>query len=311
MKHSGVEPDSGRGLCATLVVDAKCALGEGAVWCNRHGWLYWVDIEGARLLRFDPATSERHSWRMPERLATFALTADPQVLLLGLATRLAFFDLLTGDITPVAMIEPGLNTRVNDGRCDRQGRFVFGTKDEADDPKPIGGFYRLNGDLSVEKLPLPAPAISNSIAFSPDGTTMYFCDSPTRAILACAYGEDGRVGLPRLFAQIEGPDAAPDGSTVDAEGGLWNAQWGAGRVVRYDAGGGETERVLVPTRQPSCVALGGAGLDTLYVTTARVGLDAQTLAGERSAGGVFAATVVRRGLPEPVFVRASMAHRKP
>ncbi|MEA3119560.1 MAG: L-arabinonolactonase [Paraburkholderia sp.] len=303
MKNHGIEHrDSGRTLRATLVVDAKCALGECALWCNKSGQFYWVDIEGACLLRFDPATGERLSWPMPERLATFALTADPHVLLLGLATRLAFFDLLTGSIQPVAMIEPGLNTRVNDGRCDRQGRFVFGTKDEADDPQPIGGFYRLNGDLSLERLSLPAPAISNSIAFSPDGATMYFCDSPTRRILACDYDAHGQVGPARLFARIEDADGVPDGSTVDAEGGLWNAHWGAGRVVRYDASGKETECVLVPARQPSCVALGGARLGTLFVTTARYGLDAQTLSGEQSSGGVFAATVTRRGLPEPVFV---------
>jgi L-arabinonolactonase len=150
-------------------------------------------------------------------------------------------------------------------------------------------------------LPLPAPAISNSIAFSPDGSTMYFCDSPTREILACDYGADGHIGQPRVFVRLADADGEPDGSTIDAEGGLWNAQWGAGRVVRYDAQGSETERVLVPARQPSCVALGGARLGTLYVTTARVGLDAAKLAAERSSGGVFAATVARRGLPEPVF----------
>ncbi len=300
---SGPEYGSGRGqpLRATLVVDTKCLLGEGAVWCAKSERLHWVDIEGARLWRFDPATGERQSWSMPERLATFALTADPQVLLLGLASQLAFFDLTTGEMTPIAQVEPDLNTRVNDGRCDRQGRFVFGTKDEADNPQPIGGFYRLNLDLSVERLPLPAPAISNSIAFSPDGSTMYFCDSPKREILACAYGVDGHVGPPRVFVRLEDADGEPDGSTVDAEGGLWNAQWGAGRVVRYDAHGHETERVLVPARQPSCVALGGARLGTLYVTTARVGLDAAALAAEGASGGVFAATVARRGLPEPVF----------
>jgi L-arabinonolactonase len=295
------ERGGGRALRATLAVDTKCVLGEGATWCARSGRLYWVDIEGAQLWRFDPATGERCSWRMPERLATFALTADPQVLLLGLASQLAFFDLTTGEITPIAKVEPNLNTRVNDGRCDRQGRFVFGTKDEADKPQPIGGFYRLNRDLSVERLPLPAPAISNSIAFSPDGSTMYFCDSPTREILACDYGADGHIGQPRVFVRLADADGEPDGSTIDAEGGLWNAQWGAGRVVRYDAQGSETERVLVPARQPSCVALGGARLGTLYVTTARVGLDAAKLAAERSSGGVFAATVARRGLPEPVF----------
>jgi L-arabinonolactonase len=295
-------PGNGCILRATLAVDTKCALGEGALWCARTHRLYWVDIEGARLWRWNPATGERLSWRMPERLATFAFTADPHVLLLGLATQLAFFNPVTGDIAPIAKVEPTLNTRVNDGRCDRQGRFVFGTKDEADDPRPIGGFYRLNRDLSVERLPLPAPAISNSIAFSPDGATLYFCDSPTREILACDYGADGHVGSPRLFARLAGSEGVPDGSTVDAEGGLWNAQWGAGRVVRYDARGNETERVLVPVSQPSCVALGGARLGTLYATTARVGLDAPTLAAERSAGGVFAAAVARRGLPEPVFL---------
>jgi L-arabinonolactonase len=286
---------------ATLVVGTACALGEGTTWCARTGRLYWTDIEGARLWRYDPRLDERTSWRMPERLATFALTADPHRLLIGLATHLAFFDLTTGEMRRIVDVEPGLNTRVNDGRCDRQGRFVFGTKDEGATLQPIGGFYRLNLDGSLERLALPAPAISNSIAFSPDGATMYFCDSPTREILACDYGADGRIGNVRVFTRLTDADGVPDGSTVDAEGGLWNAQWGGARVVRYDAMGRETERVSVPTRQPSCVAFGGARLGTLYVSSARVDLDAQTLGRERGAGGVFAATVARRGLSEPVF----------
>ncbi|MFS2168517.1 SMP-30/gluconolactonase/LRE family protein, partial [Variovorax sp. Varisp62] len=85
--------------------------------------------------------------------------ADPHYLLLGLASRLAFFDLATGETRHIVDVEPGLNTRVNDGRCDRQGRFVFGTKDEGSPLQAIGGFYRLNRDLTLERLPLPAPAI--------------------------------------------------------------------------------------------------------------------------------------------------------
>lgn len=287
--------------CATLAVDTRCALGEGATWCARSGRLFWTDIEGARLWRYDPGSGERTAWAMPERLATFALCADPHHLLLGLATHLAFFDLATGRMHRVATIEPGLDTRLNDGKCDRQGRFVFGTKDEAAEPQPIGGFYRLNHDLSIERLPLPAPRISNSIAFSPDGATMYYCDSPTRTIHACEYGADGHIGASRPFVRLLDADGVPDGSTVDAEGGLWNAQWGGARVVRYDMRGVETERVRMPVRQPSCVAFGGAQLDTLYVTTARVELDEATLAAEPDAGGVFVATSARRGLPEPVF----------
>lgn len=291
-----------RGLGASLVVPAQCALGEGATWCERTGRFYWTDIEGACLHRFDPATGERTSFAMPERLATFALCADANYLLLGLATHLAFFDLKTREMQRIVDVEPGLDTRLNDGRCDRQGRFVFGTKHEGADLRPVGGFYRLGHDLSLERLPLPSPAISNSIAFSPDGATMYFCDSPTRDILACDYGADGTIGNVRVFVRLADPDGVPDGSTVDAQGGLWNAQWGGARVVRYGPDGVETDRVSVPTSQPSCVALGGPDLSTLYITTARVELDAASLAAEPGAGGIFAAPSGQRGLPEPLFL---------
>lgn len=287
---------------ASLAVPVQCTLGEGATWCARTGRFYWTDIEGARLYRYDPSTGEHTSWAMPERLATFALCAEPNYLLLGLATHLAFFDLSTHDMRRIVDVEPDLDTRLNDGRCDRQGRFVFGTKHEGATLRPIGGFYRLNADLSLERLPLPPPAISNSISFSPDGATMYFCDSPTREILACDYGADGAIGNVRVFTRLEDADGVPDGSTVDAEGGLWNAQWGGARVVRYGADGIETERVSVPTSQPSCVALGGANLDTLYVTSARVELDAVSLAAEPGAGGVFVAPSRRLGLAEPLFL---------
>jgi len=118
------------GRRASLAVRARCALGEGATWCARTGRFYWTDIEGSRLYRYDPCTGERTSWAMPERLATFALCADPHYLLLGLATHLAFFDLTTREMRRIVEVEPGLDTRLNDGRCDRQGRFVFGTKHE-------------------------------------------------------------------------------------------------------------------------------------------------------------------------------------
>ena len=290
-----------RAVRATLLIDAKCTLGEGATWCARSGRFYWTDIEGARLWCYDPRDRSSTSWRMPERLATFALCADPHYLLLGLATHLAFFDLATGETQRIVDVEPGMNTRVNDGRCDRQGRFVFGTKDEGSPLRAVGGFYRLNRDLSLERLPLPAPAISNSIAFSPDGATMYYCDSPTREIRACDYAADGTVANDRLFTKLADATGEPDGSTVDRDGGLWNAQWGGARVVRYGADGVETARVTVPTVQPSCVALGGEQLGTLYITSARIDLDASALAGDAQAGGVFMAVPGARGLPEALF----------
>jgi L-arabinonolactonase len=297
------------GTSATLLVDAQCTLGEGATWCERSGRFYWTDIEGARLWRYDPRDGRSTSWAMLERLATFALCADPNYLLLGLATHLAFFDLATGETERIVDVEPGMNTRVNDGRCDRQGRFVFGTKDEGSPLRAVGGFYRLNRDLSLERLPLPAPAISNSIAFSPDGATMYYCDSPTREIRACDYGADGSIANDRVFTTLTDATGEPDGSTVDRDGGLWNAQWGGARVVRYGPDGRETARVAVPTVQPSCVALGGPELGTLYITSARVDLDAVALASDPHAGGVFAAVPGPRGLPEALFQGAPLPHK--
>jgi L-arabinonolactonase len=287
---------------AALLLDTKCTLGEAATWCAKTGRLYWTDIEGARLWRYDPSDGRSTFWRMPERLATFALCADPHYLLLGLATHLAFFDLATGETRRIVDIEPDLTTRVNDGRCDRQGRFVFGTKDESTPARPVGGFYRLNTDLSLERLPLPAPAISNSIAFSPDGATMYYCDSLIPEIRACDYRADGSVARDRQFTQVTGVGVEPDGSTVDRDGGLWNAQWNGARVVRYGPDGVETDRIEVPTVQTTCVALGGPRLGTLYITSARIGLDAAALANDTRAGGVFVAVPGRRGLPEAEFL---------
>jgi L-arabinonolactonase len=283
---------------AQLLIDSKSALGEGATWCAASGRFYWTDIEGRRLWRYDPRDASRECFVMPERLACFALCADRDLLLLGLASRLAFFDLRTGAIETIISVEDGLPTRLNDGRCDRQGRFVFGTKHDVADAEKVGGFYRLNLDLSLDRLPLGDAAIPNSIAFSPDGSTMYFCDSPTRQIRVCDYDSFQNQ---RLFTELTDSTGEPDGSTIDRDGGLWNAQWGGARVVRYGADGRETARIDVPATQPSCVAFGGPQLGTLYITSARVGLDHAALQNDLRAGGVFIATPAARGIAEPVF----------
>jgi len=287
--------------CAGLVHDLRHQLGEGVTWCERSQSLYWTDIEGSALYcdRLDGRAP--HRWPLPERLANFALCEDSRYLLLGLASRLAFFELATATLTALVDVEPGLSTRLNDGRCDREGRFVFGTMDEAPQHQPIGSFYRLNRDLSLERLPLPQVQIPNSIAFAPEGGLMYYCDTLSRTLQCCDYSRDGAISHHRQFAVLTDDDGFPDGSTIDAQGGLWNAQWGGRRVVRYGPDGRETARVEVPTAQPSCVAFGGAQLDTLYITTARAELAAQALRDDPHAGGVFGVQLAARGLAEPRF----------
>jgi len=298
------------GPSVQTVLDAGNVLGEGIVWCERAQALYWTDIQAATLWRHAPSSGQTRQWRLPERLASFALCETDGWLLLALASRLAFLRLADGALHTLCEVEPGLPTRCNDGACDRQGRFVFGTLHEppGGGPKqPVGRFWRLDADLTLRRLPLEGVAISNSIAFSPDGGTMYYCDSLTRTIRCCDYGDT--IGNARTFVDLRDMSGEPDGSCVDTAGGLWNAQWGMGRVVRYGPDGREDCIVPVPARQPTRPAFGGAALDTLYVTSARDSLDDAALAGDPLAGALFAAHTGQRGLPEPRFAGKPPADR--
>lgn len=300
---------------STAVVRTQLAtanmLGEGIVWCPRRQALYWTDIPAATLWRHDPATQRTDAWPMPERLACIALCADPDWLLLGLASRLAFLHLPDGALEPIAEVEPDLPTRLNDAACDRQGRFVFGTLDESDPQRPIGSFYRLDADLSLHRLDLERIAISNSLAFSPSGDTLYYCDTPTGRIRCCEYGADGRVGAPRDFADLGDVDGGPDGSAIDAEGGLWNAQWGLGRVTRYRPDGRVDRHIELPARQPTRPAFGGPELGTMYVTSAREGLHLIDGCSDAADGHLFAVDTGVRGLPEPVFAGVPRTRNAP
>ena len=280
------------GALATLAVDSRCALGESILWCERRRVLYWTDILSAELWRHDPASGHTHTWSLPAPLGCLALAEDGR-LLLGLAkalhasdveAQLGRRDLLTTKLADVEADEP--MTRVNDGRADRHGGFVFGTKSEHADLRPAGRFHQYTAAHGLRELALPRAAIPNSICFDADGTAMYFCDSVTPRILRCRYdAATAAVSDIGVFVELDAPGAEPDGSVIDDEGALWNAQWGAGRVVRYLPDGRLDRIVRVPAPQPSCCVLRE---DTLYVTSARIGLDAGALAAYPMSGGVFA-----------------------
>ena len=291
------------GTQAQLLVDAQNFLGEGVRWCERSGRVFWTNIEGCQLHALELATGARQTWDMPERLACFAQTDSDDILLLGLASRLAWFDARSGAVTPLHTVEGDLPmTRLNDGRCDRQGRFVFGTLDERPCRDAIASFYRLNLDLTLERLPLPAIAISNSICFSVDGTAMYFCDSMKKAIYRWDDYLGGDASRVRVFAVLDDGPGAADGATIDADDHLWSAQWGAGKVLRFAPDGSVERSVSLPVSQPSCVSLGGGAFDELFITTAQESLAPAQLAAEPLAGGLFHARQPGvRGLPEVRF----------
>jgi L-arabinonolactonase len=287
-----------------LLIDGQNVLGECVLWCERTGRVLWTDIESSVLYAHTPATGDTRRWTMPERLCSFALTGRDERLLVGLASGLGFFDFSTGEVTRICEVEADIpDTRLNDGRCDRQGRFVFGTFNQANDPKaPVGSYYRLNHDLRLERLPLGGVAIANSICFSPDGRTMYYADSATRAIHSCDYDPDtGAIGEQRVFVPADAAPGDPDGSAIDADGCLWSARWGAGQVIRFAPDGRIDRVVKLAAPQPSCPAFGGGGLDVLYVTTARVGLAHAQIDAMPHSGGLFQLALEVRGLSESRF----------
>ena len=283
-----------------IVVDAGNELGEGVLWSPAHGEVQWTDIFGRRFWAHSPSDGQVRSVPLPDRLGCFAPLGGPSILA-GFAGGLEMFDLEKGTRKLIDAIEQDRpTTRVNDGRLDRCGRFVFGTMDE--DPsgaRPLGQIWSFGGRRA--RVLASGVRIANSIAFSPDGRRMYFADTPEKRIRLYDYDLDsGVLSGERVFVTVEGP-GFPDGSTVDAEGCLWNAEWGGGRVVRYRPDG-RVDRVLpLPASQVTCCAFGGARLDRLYVTTARTGLDPDMLAAEPHAGALFAFEVGVSGLADASF----------
>ncbi|MEO8481016.1 MAG: SMP-30/gluconolactonase/LRE family protein [Acidobacteriota bacterium] len=294
---------------ATLWADAKCTLGEGPVWCRRRRGLVWTDIEGATLWMHTPATGTTRTWRLPDRAGSLALCASGRVLL-GLAKGLAFADLdqhIAGvlpviAVAPVEADEP--RTRINDGRTDRAGNFVFGTMNEehASTGARLGHIYQFSSRHGLRRMNIDPVAITNSICFSVDGRTMYFADSLDRRIMQADYdAATAHVENVREFARLSTPGGVPDGSIVDADGCLWSAVWGEGRLQRYSPDGVVVREIFVAATNTTCPAFGGADLTDLYVTSSRLEMDAQALARLPHAGGVFHIAPGVRGLPDAVF----------
>ena len=274
-------------------------LGESLLWDDQAQCLYWLDIRRPALRRLCQATAQVDSWPLPSIAGAMALTDDHR-LLIALAQQIVLFDPVTGTLKPFVEAPPQPDGhRFNDGRCDAQGRFWVGTMHNLT-RAPEGVLYRLEG--SGPMVPIRSGVcIPNSLAFSPDGRTMYFADSLRYAIFAHDYDlATGAMGVERVFASSTAP-AFADGSAVDAEGFLWNAQFNGGQLVRY-APDGRIDRVLaLPVERPTCCAFGGPNLDLLYITTASQNMSAADLQAEPLAGALLAIDVGVRGLPEARF----------
>jgi L-arabinonolactonase len=287
------------------IVSVRNTLGEGVSWDPVGERVWWTDIQERRLFRYDPQARALESFELPERLGSFGFVAGCDKIVAAFESGFAFYHPESGQLDWLArpQHEAG-NVRFNDGRVDRQGRFWAGSMVEGEG-EPTGKLYCLQGDKP--QICLTGIAISNSICFSPDGRHLYFADSPHRKILR--YDIDaasGAIGNRQIFAQTP-QGAFPDGSNIDAEGHLWNAHWGVGRVVRYAPDGSISGGIDIPATQPTCIAFGGRNLDQLFVTSAREGMSEATLAREPHAGNVFVYQLDVKGLADPRFAVAGGA----
>jgi L-arabinonolactonase len=278
------------------VVRVANTLGEGVLWDALGQRSWWTDIHERRLYRYDPIARALESFVLPERLGSFGMVEGSERIIAAFESGFAFYHPESGQLDWLERPEhAAANLRFNDGRVDRQGRFWAGSMVEGAGA-PSGKLYSLSGGSS--QVHLSGIAISNSICFSPDGRQLYFADSPHRLILR--YDLDaasGALSNRQVFARTPA-GAYPDGSQVDAEGYLWNAHWGAGRIVRYAPDGSISGAIEVPASQVSCVAFGGRELDLLFVTSARVDLSPTQLANEPDAGDLFIYQLDVKGLAD-------------
>ncbi|MCH2189429.1 MAG: SMP-30/gluconolactonase/LRE family protein [Gammaproteobacteria bacterium] len=265
-------------------VAVKNELGEGVIWDHHRQKVWWTDILQSKLYQYDPKTKALKSWSTPERLCCFAPVSDSSDLVCAFESGFAFYEPQSGKINWIKRLEqdnPG--TRFNDGRTDRQGRLWAGTMVENQSNATYkGSLYCLHADLTISKS-ITGLTITNSLCWSPNGKTVYHTDTPTRTIQAYDFDTDNaRLSNRRDIVKTE-DGCFPDGSAVDKDGFIWNAQWGGSKVVRYSASGEKDLEVDIPTSQPTCVAFGGHDLSLLFVTTAWSEMKKK----ERHAGNLF------------------------
>jgi sugar lactone lactonase YvrE len=285
---------------------AGALLGEGLCWSPSSQSLYWVDIQGHRLMRWWPATDERRTWSFDETVSAVAERENGQGLVIALKSGFAFFDPDTGALRRLHEPERHLpGNRFNDGKCDARGRFWAGSMDIACEAR-TGSLWCLHPDgegTRVRKAWDACFAVTNGPAWSPDGRTMWVNETAHNRIHRGGFDEaSGELVEPAVWLRLPKGDGYPDGMTVDALGRLWIAHWAGGCVTCHAPDDGrELARLKLPVSLVTNVAFGGPRLGTLFITSACGELTAEQQAAEPLAGALFTVETDAVGLPPGRF----------
>lgn len=282
-----------------LVIDAKAALGEGPCWDDVNKVLYWVDIHGQNLHRYDPATDDNTTYHIGLYIGAAVPSQSGGVVL---ALQHGFYKFYPESEELKAIVDPEShlpNNRFNDGKCDKAGRFWAGTM-HVDGKDKQGALYCLDTDYEVRTM-IKDVGISNGLAWSLDHRTMYYIDTPTRQVSAFDYDEEtGTIANRRAVIHFDDDRGSPDGMCIDEEGMLWIAEWGGYQVGRWNPDTGELLEVIpIPAAQVTSCAFGGENLDHLYITTAAIGQEDK--ADQPFAGGLFMIKTKVKGVKTYAF----------
>lgn len=261
--------------------DVRCETGEGPTWDDRAQALFHVDIPARTVYRIDAASRTTQKWVFPSEVGSIGL-ADSGRLVVAVRHAVGLFDTADGKWTALAQIEPERvrTTRTNDGKVGPDGAFWVGTMDDRDDvPKePIGALYRVTADGKIEKK-IEGVVISNGLAWSPDGRTMYHTDARAGWIDRWDFDPaSGKIGGRKRIATMDNEGGRPDGGAADADGNYWSAGVSAHCLNKFAPDGKLLDKVQVPVAAPTMPCFGGADMRTLYVTSLRVGRTPESLA---------------------------------
>ncbi len=281
----------------SLLCSSFCSLGESPVWNSSNETLYWTDVVGKKIWQWSQETGATCT-DISQSVGGLAKASNGKFIVTS-ERGVGFF---TPGKTEISMMKRDLSpagTLMNDCKCDRQGRLITGSKILQGKKSSACRFVIDKGTVKNSK---SGYLIWNGPAFSPEGSKIYFSDSPTRNIFHASYNiKKGRIGWARTFTRLEGDEGYPDGMTIDAEGRLWSARWGGWCVVRYDASGKVDLKIKLPVPNPTSLTFGGPDYRNLYITSAREGLSEQELVNAPLSGAVFVVQTKTPGLEETTY----------
>jgi len=284
------------------LISVQDEVGETPIWIPNEQAMYWIDMEGSVVHRYDPATGEKKDWALDVAVTALARRASGGWILAS-KTGLVFWDQETNTTEFIA--DPTADReaiRFNDTTIDRQGRLLAGTANIQQYDAPDGVVYRLDADKSLHEID-DGYAVANGMGFSPDGKTLYVTDMFNNRIIVLDYDtEAGTVSNRRTFVEVPTDEGLPDGLIVDADGFVWSAHWAGSRITRYDPNGRVERQIPVPATNATCLGFGGADMNELYITTAWFFMSEEERQAQPRAGDVFRVKTDVTGLVEPEFL---------